>query len=120
MGDRIRVVGCVIINNNVRPGERAKRKRLNEFTCMPRHRHPHITARALQFPKHFDGFVGSNAAANPEGNTFPLPRFLRIISHCVKAKCNTAELTVQYWLKWDARIIRCDQTKELAYLSSLG
>jgi hypothetical protein len=90
--DRIGIVGSIIIDDDVRTRQGAKREGLNELARVTGHGYPNVTTGALEATKHFDRLVGSDSTGDPERD--PVFAFNLFAGH-VKSKCNIAEWCAQ-------------------------
>jgi hypothetical protein len=78
MSDWIRIIGRVIVDNDVTTREGAKREWLHKLARPLRHRDSDRAARSLQSTEHFDGLVGSDTATDTKRNALDHRRSLRI------------------------------------------
>jgi hypothetical protein len=64
MSDWVRIVGSIVIHQNIRSGQRPESKGLNELTGMPRHRYADVAPGTLKTPQVLDALVGSDSAGD--------------------------------------------------------
>ena len=102
MGDGIRIIRSVVVNQDVRTRQRTKGEGLDELASVPGHGHADLAAGALKAAKDFNSLVSSYSAGHAECDA--VLAVILIAIH-VKSKCNTAKLWVQYWWILRERII---------------
>ena len=66
MGDRVRIVRRIVVDDYVGTREGAKCQRLYEFTGVAAHGHAHVTADTLQTAKDLDCLVSRDTAGHSD------------------------------------------------------